>query len=123
PKSPRWQVPHWRSLPLTGRCATATTVPPRHLSMPRHHPSAPRAALLQHRWLNRLHTALLVLTLIGSAATAGSRLFGESGLWLALFAVAGTLLLEPAAASAVALRLYRARALHPHEAPEIWALL
>ena len=91
--------------------------------MPRHHPSDPRAALLQHRWLNRLQTGLLVLTLIGIAATAGSLLFGESGLWLALFAVAGTLLLEPAAASALTLRLYRARALRPHEAPEIWALL
>jgi heat shock protein HtpX len=91
--------------------------------MTRHHPSDPRAALLQHRWLNRLQTGLLVLTLIGIAATAGSLLFGESGLWLALFAVAGMLLLEPAAASALTLRLYRARALHPHEAPEIWALL
>jgi len=78
---------------------------------------------LQHRWLNRLQTGLLVLTLVGIAAAAGSLLFGESDLWLALFAVAGTLLLEPAAASALTLRLYRARALHPHEAPEIWALL
>lgn len=91
--------------------------------MTRHHPSDPRAVLVQHRWLNRLQTGLLVLTLIGIAATAGSLLFGESGLWLALFAVAGTLLLEPAAASALTLRLYRARALHPHEAPEIWTLL
>ena len=91
--------------------------------MTRHHPSDPRAALLQHRWLNRLQTGLLVLALVGIAAAAGSLLFGESGLWLALFAVAGTLLLEPAAASALTLRLYRARALHPHEAPEIWALL
>ena len=91
--------------------------------MTRHHPSDPRAALLQHRWLNRLQTGLLVLTLVGIAAAAGSLLFGESGLWLALFAVAGTLLLEPAAASALTLRLYRARALRPHEAPEIWALL
>ena len=87
--------------------------------MTRHHPSDPRAALLQHRWLNRLQTGLLVLTLVGIAAAAGSLLFGESGLWLALFAVAGTLL-EPAAASALTLRLYRPRALHPHEAPEIW---
>ena len=71
--------------------------------MTRHHPSDPRAALLQHRWLNRLQTGLLVLTLVGIAAAAGSLLFGESGLWLALFAVAGTLLLEPAAASALIL--------------------
>ena len=58
--------------------------------MTRHHPIDPRAALLQHRWLNRLQTGLLVLTLVGIAAAAGSLLFGESDLWLALFAVAGT---------------------------------
>lgn len=91
--------------------------------MIRHHPNDPRAALLQHRWLNRLQTGLLILTLIGIAAAAGSLLFGESGLWLALFAVAGTLLLEPVAASALSLRLYRVRALHPQEAHEMWALL
>lgn len=107
----------------SGCCASAATAPPRPLSMTRHHPSDPRAALLQHRWLNRLQTGLLVLTLVGIAAAAGRLPFGEGGLWLALFAVAGTLLLEPAAASALTLRLYRARALHPHEAPEIWALL
>lgn len=91
--------------------------------MTRHHPSDLRAALLQHRRLNRLQTGLLVLTLVGIATAAGSLLFGEGGFWLALFAVAGALLLEPAAASALTLRLYRARALHPHEAPEIWAML
>ena len=52
--------------------------------MTRHHPSDPRTALLQHRWLNRLQTGLLVLTLVGIAAAAGSLLFGESDLWLAL---------------------------------------
>ena len=86
--------------------------------MNRYHPSDPRGALVQNRWLNRLQTGLLVLTLIGIAAAAGSLLFGESGLWLTLFAVAGTLLLEPAAASVLTLRLYHARALYPHEAPE-----
>ncbi len=91
--------------------------------MTRHHPSDLRAALLQHRRLNRLQTGLLVLPLVGIATAAGSLLFGEGGFWLALFAVAGALLLEPAAASALTLRLYRARALHPHEAPEIWAML
>jgi len=91
--------------------------------MTRHHPSDPRTALLQHRWLDRLQTGLLVLTLVGIAAAAGRLPFGEGGLWLALFAVAGALLLEPVAASALSLRLYRARALYPHEAPEMWALL
>lgn len=75
--------------------------------MTRHHPSDPRTALLQHRWLNRLQTGLLVLTLVGIAAAAGRLPFGEGCLWLALFAVAGALLLEPVAASALSLRLYR----------------
>ena len=84
--------------------------------MTRHHPSDPRTALLQHRWLNRLQTGLLVLTMVGIAAAAGRLPFGEGCLWLALFAVAGALLLEPVAASALSLRLYRVRA-------KMWALL
>ena len=91
--------------------------------MTRHHPSDPRTALLQHRWLNRLQTGLLVLTLVGIAAAAGRLPFGEGCLWLALFAIAGALLLEPVAASALSLRLYRVRALHPQEAHKMWALL
>lgn len=91
--------------------------------MTRHHPSDPRTTLLQHRWLNRLQTGLLVLTMVGIAAAAGRLPFGEGCLWLALFAVAGALLLEPVAASALSLRLYRVRALHPQEAHEMWALL
>ena len=91
--------------------------------MTRHHPSDPRTVLLQHRWLNRLQTGLLVLTLVGIAAAAGRLPFGEGCLWLALFAIAGALLLEPVAASALSLRLYRVRALHPQEAHEMWALL
>lgn len=91
--------------------------------MTRHHPSDPRTALLQHRWLNRLQTGLLVLTMVGIAAAAGRLPFGEGCLWLALFAIAGALLLEPVAASALSLRLYRVRALHPQEAHKMWALL
>ncbi|MFN3304081.1 MAG: M48 family metalloprotease [Roseateles sp.] len=77
----------------------------------------------RHRWLNRLQTALLVVTLLGIAAMAGSLLFGDMGLWLALAAGGLALLLEPAAASSLTLRLYRARALHPSEAPDLWALV
>lgn len=61
--------------------------------------------------------------MVGIAAAAGRLPFGEGCLWLALFAVAGALLLEPVAASALSLRLYRVRALHPQEAHEMWALL
>lgn len=77
----------------------------------------------RHRWLNRLQTALLVLTLPGIAAVAGSLLLGDGGLWLALAAAGFTLLLEPAAASGLTLRLYGARPLHPDEAPDLWAVL
>ena len=77
----------------------------------------------RHRWLNRLQTALLVLTLIGIAAVAGSLLLGDGGLWLALAAAGFTLLLEPAAASGLTLRLYGARPLYPDEAPDLWAVL
>ena len=34
-----------------------------------------------------------------------------------------TLLLEPAVASGLTLRLYGARPLHPNEAPDLWAVL
>lgn len=61
--------------------------------------------------------------MVGIAAAAGRLPFGEGCLWLALFAIAGALLLEPVAASALSLRLYRVRALHPQEAHEMWALL
>lgn len=77
----------------------------------------------RHRWLNRLQTALLVLTLPGIAAIAGSLLLGDGGLWLALAAAGFTLLLEPAAASGLTLRLYGARPLYPDEAPDLWAVL
>jgi heat shock protein HtpX len=77
----------------------------------------------RHRWLNRLQTALLVLTLLGIAAVAGSLLFGDGGLWLALAAAGFALLLEPAAASGLTLRMYGARPLHPDEAPDLWAVL
>ncbi len=77
----------------------------------------------RHRWLNHLQTALLVLTLLGIAAVAGSLLLGDGGLWLALAAAGFTLLLEPAAASGLTLRLYGARPLHPDEAPDLWAVL
>ncbi len=76
-----------------------------------------------HRWINRLQTGLLVLTLVGIAVVAGGLLFGEIGQWLALGACVFALMLEPVTASALTLRLYGARALHPHEAPAIWAMV
>ena len=46
--------------------------------MTRHHPSDPRTALLQHRWLNRLKTGLLVLSVVEIAAAAGRLPFEEA---------------------------------------------
>lgn len=77
----------------------------------------------RHRWLNRLQTLVLVLTLLAIAALLGSLLFGQQGLWLALAAAAMALLIEPAMTSPLTLRLYRARPLHPEEAPQLWHVL
>lgn len=77
----------------------------------------------RHRWLNRVQTVLLILTLVGIAAAAGSLLLGEHGLWLALATCALPLLIEPVAASAMILRLYGARPLRRNDAPVIWSLL
>jgi hypothetical protein len=66
----RWVLTYWLLRERDDRAAE-------NLSMTRHHPSDPRTAVLQHRWLNRLQTGLLVLTLVGIAAAAGSLLFGE----------------------------------------------
>jgi hypothetical protein len=77
----------------------------------------------RHRSINRLQTALLVLTLIGIAALASGLLFGEGGLWMALGASIFALLFEPAATSTLTLRLYRARPIHPGDAPELWEIV
>lgn len=73
----------------------------------------------RHRRLNRLQTALLVLTLARIAATAGSPLLGEIGLWLVLVTCTLTLLIESIAASVMTLRLYGACPLRSDEAPAI----
>lgn len=77
----------------------------------------------RHRFANRFQTALLVVVLIGISAMAGWLIFGQTGLWIALGACAFVLLLEPAAASILTLRLYRARPIHPAEAPDLWGLV
>lgn len=77
----------------------------------------------RHRFINRFQTALLVVLLIGISALVGRLLFGENGLWIALGTSIFALLLEPAAASVLTLRLYRARPIHPAEAPDLWGLV
>lgn len=77
----------------------------------------------RHRFANRAQTSLLVAVLLSLAALSGHLLFGEPGLWLAVGAATLALISEPATASTMTLRLYRARPLHPAEAPGLWALL
>jgi heat shock protein HtpX len=77
----------------------------------------------RHRMANRQQTALLIAALLGISALAGHLLFGTTGMLLALAASIASLFIEPQAASALTLRLYRARPIHPLEAPELWALV
>jgi heat shock protein HtpX len=77
----------------------------------------------QHAWVNRVQTLLLILALLGISALAGALLFGRDGLWIALAASVVALLIEPAAAWRLTLRLYRARPIHPEEAPELWRIM
>ena len=76
----------------------------------------------RHAWSNRLQTALLVLSLIGITALAAFLLVGPDGLSMGLAACAVALLVEPAA-SRLTLRLYQARPIHPHAAPDLWRLM
>jgi Zn-dependent protease with chaperone function len=77
----------------------------------------------RHSWLNRLQTVLLMLALLAICTLAGSLLFGEEGIWIALATGVFALIFEPAAAWRLTLSLYRARPIHPQEAPALWQML
>ncbi len=77
----------------------------------------------RHLWQNRLQTLLLIAALLGICALAGSLLFGKEGVWVALSAACIGLLITPSNAWRLTLRLYRARPIHPREAPVIWQML
>ncbi|MBD9354804.1 zinc metalloprotease HtpX [Methylomonas albis] len=77
----------------------------------------------RHSWLNRLQTALLMLALLAICTLAGSLLFGEEGIWIALTTGVFALIFEPAAAWRLTLSLYRARPIYPQEAPALWQIL
>ncbi|WP_430903285.1 zinc metalloprotease HtpX [Nitrosomonas sp. ANs5] len=66
---------------------------------------------------------MLVLVLFGISTLAGNLLFGEAGLWVALAVSLFALIVEPVATSVLTLRMYRARPIHPAEAPDLWALI
>lgn len=77
----------------------------------------------RHSWLNRLQTVLLMLALLAICTLAGSLLFGEEGIWIALATGVFALIFEPAAAWRLTLSLYRARPIYPQEAPALWQIL
>ncbi|MFZ5485485.1 MAG: zinc metalloprotease HtpX [Burkholderiaceae bacterium] len=81
------------------------------------------SAWTRHRLTNRLQTLALVGVMLGICALAGQMLLGRMGLWLALVFGTAALLLEPAAAARLTLRLYRAQPIAPQQAPQLWALL
>lgn len=73
-----------------------------------------------HAWGNRVQTLLLFLTLFGISALAGFLLLGEIGLWSSIAACCFAVIVEPAAATRLTLRLYSAQPISLHEAPELW---
>lgn len=76
-----------------------------------------------HAASNRRQTVWLVLVLCATAGLAGYVLLGEEGLWIAIGAVLLALVIEPVAARRITLAVYRARPIHPAEAPRIQATL
>jgi heat shock protein HtpX len=76
-----------------------------------------------HAASNGWQTVWLVFVLCATAGLAGYVLLGDEGLWIALGAVLLALLIEPVAARRITLALYRARPIHPAEAPRVWTML
>lgn len=77
----------------------------------------------RHRFINRLQTLWLIFALLTLCTLSGLLIFGDTGLWLALGAGVLALLIEPAAAARLTLRLYQARPIPPQEAPDLWRLV
>ena len=77
----------------------------------------------RHEWHNRLQTLLLVLAMLGICALAGSLLFGELGVWIALAACLAALLIEPTASARLTLMLYRAQPIPVDVAPQLWRVI
>lgn len=77
----------------------------------------------QHATRNLLQSFLLVVVLLAICGLGGYLIFGPAGFGMAVVAGLLALLLQPAAATRMTLRLYRARALRPDEAPGLWRML
>jgi heat shock protein HtpX len=81
------------------------------------------SAYLQHKTINRLQSALMILAL---AAICGAIAWLLGGLPMALYAMAIIVFiyrLNPVASPELAMRLFRARPLQPQEAPSLTALI
>ena len=76
-----------------------------------------------HAAANGWQTGWLVFVLCATAGLAGYVLLGADGLWVSLGAVLVALVVEPLAARRMTLALYRARPIHPVEAPRLWSML
>lgn len=76
-----------------------------------------------HETRNLLQSLLLVIALLAICGLGGYLLFGTAGFWMAVLAGLLALVLQPATATRMTLRLYRARALHPDDAPGLWRML
>ena len=89
-------------------------------------PPAPRldaAALARQRRLNRLHSALLLLSPAGLAGVTGAAVGGPDGLLLGAGAALLFLLLDPAPGDLLFRHAFGAARLSPVQAPELLASL
>jgi heat shock protein HtpX len=89
-------------------------------------PPAPRldaAALARQRRLNRLHSALLLLSLTGLAGVTGAVVGGSDGLLLGAGAALLFLLLDPAPGDLLFRHAFGAVRLSPAQAPDLFARL
>jgi heat shock protein HtpX len=74
----------------------------------------------RHSFLNRLQSLLLIGFMAGFLALLGGLLWGPEGMLQLLFFAIILALFNPVASPWLVLRLYRARPLHPGEAPELY---
>ena len=77
----------------------------------------------RHHWLNRLQSALILAGLSLLAATTGALLAGPHGMLAAALGAVLLLLLEPQSSETMFRRVYGATALHPAQAPQLYAII
>ncbi|MFE8072480.1 zinc metalloprotease HtpX [Marinobacteraceae bacterium S3BR75-40.1] len=75
-----------------------------------------------HQWINRIQTLLLLSTLLGIGMLAGWLLLGNQGIWIALVGTVVALILQPATASRLTLKVYQARPIDTSDDPGLLRL-